>query len=56
MVFGAFMMSWRGPVQSVRHYFSLNRGLGLVTIFAASTASISVFYRYMMLSGVSIVI
>ena len=55
MVFGAFMMGWRGPIQSVRHYFALNRELGLVAIFAVSTAAISVFYRYMMLSGVPIV-
>ena len=55
MVIGAFMMSWRGPVGSLRQYLALNQQLVQVTIFAASTASISVFYRYMGLAGVSIV-
>lgn len=55
LIAGAFMMSWRGPVGSVREYLANNKALILVTVFAASTASISVFYRYMMLAGVSII-
>jgi uncharacterized membrane protein len=55
LIAGAFMMSWRGPVGSIREYLASNKALVLVAIFAVSTASVSVFYRHMMLAGVSII-
>jgi uncharacterized membrane protein len=55
MIAGAFMMSWRGSVGSFREYLDNNRALMLVVVFAASTAAISVFYRYMMLTDASII-
>lgn len=55
MILGAFTMSFDRTFTTPRDYFTNNRALGLVLIFAFSTASISIFYKYMLNNNVPII-
>jgi uncharacterized membrane protein len=55
MVAGALAISLDRSFSSFRDYLASNRAILLVLIFAASMAAISVFYKYMLNAGVSII-
>jgi uncharacterized membrane protein len=55
MVAGALMISLDRSFTSFRDYIASNRAISLVLIFAASMAVTSVFYKYMMNAGASVI-
>ena len=55
MVAGALVISLDRSFTGIRDYFASNRAILLVLIFAASMAVTSVFYKYMMNAGASVV-
>jgi hypothetical protein len=55
MILGSLLMSLEGKVTSLRTYLAANRALLQVGLFAISIAFISVYYKYMMNLGTSII-
>ncbi len=55
MVLGALVISLDRSFTGMRDYFASNRAIFLVLIFATSMAVTSVFYKYMMNAGISVV-
>lgn len=55
MILGSFLMSLEGKVTSWRAYLAANKALLQVGLFAISIAFISVYYKYMMNLGTSII-
>ncbi len=53
IILGAFLVSSERWSSRWREFLSSNRALGLVLIYAASTACLSVLYKYLLMSQVS---
>jgi len=54
MIGGALLVGFERPAENLRAFFRKNAALGLVMIFAASIASIAIFYKVMLNDGIPI--
>lgn len=54
VVLGALLMSFRGAVATISDYLRENRALALVAVFALSSATINILYKFALNEGVSI--